>query len=232
MAVLGRRTNRLKGRSLRLSPLEYSRLIWQRRQGRKTFEENKTGTMVADRSLSYVNLIHFGKEGIEETLELVRKVARLCGTKNIEVLDEGSGNSTLAIELRRELGRERIDARFTRTDIAPQTNPDILASPEELVKKVGKNKFHIIFSTYGGATYTKASQTKAIANIFEALKPGGVCLLAMTRITHPTKLGKTTGRIMTLDEIKKALEKYPDANIIETTEFSPVGTFIITKSKT
>ncbi len=159
---------RKRGSLARLNSQEMERL--------KKFKENCWrhtifGTGTTDRSLDTINKIHkkdFGK--------IVEALKQKFPHETIKVLSEGAGESSFAMELVENKSKVKV----TRTDILyrPETNMNL--SPEELLKRFGKQSFHLIESTFGGLTYTTINQEKALVNIIQLLKPGGIASIAST----------------------------------------------------
>jgi len=96
--------------------------------------------------------------------------------EKLEVLDEGTGRSSLKHELlKSEFGKK---LNITTTDVRRgATWPDKKANIMELVDKFGKSKFHLVVSTVGGAMYSPL-QEKAFFQIVSVLKPGGTGIVS------------------------------------------------------
>ncbi|MBN2067295.1 MAG: hypothetical protein JW744_02410 [Candidatus Diapherotrites archaeon] len=102
---------------------------------------------------------------------LLQKLQKRFPFEKLGVLDEGAGRSSLKEELlRSELGK---GLRITTTDVRKNVVPDRVANVLGLVGEFGKNKFHLVVSTAGGALYTPAGE-KALFQIVSVLKPGGI----------------------------------------------------------
>lgn len=108
----------------------------------------------------------------------IEALRRRFKNERIEVLDEGAGNSSFARELR-EKAKNKFgpnSIRITRTDTRTRGVPVlelVNTSPERLVETFGKNRFHLVVSTYGGIHHGKVKDLNILANIIEVLKPGG-----------------------------------------------------------
>lgn len=107
--------------------------------------------------------------------------------KVIQVLDEGTGLSTFKPELLSEAERKfgAHAVRIETSDIlpAPSKEAHVQAAPEELVKKFGRNRFHLIVSTYGGMSYSMLHPLIGLSNIVAVLKEGGEARLLITANT-------------------------------------------------
>ncbi len=159
--------------ALHLGPVDRWKM---RRQQRKNKEREWLN--IVDRPVDEADL-----ESVKFTFGL--DLTRLLGEwwrrnpkQKIEVLDEGTGNSTWAQEWMEELGEKsrylsvhRTDIRSVRED--PGMRPVEMVPPEKIVKHFGKNRFHIIVSHFSGVAFTPLNRIKAIANIIGALRPGG-----------------------------------------------------------
>ncbi len=118
-----------------------------------------------------------GIRGIESLQQvnfnsLIGHLRRRFPSETIEVLDEGSGESSLKESL-----MKLDNVTVTRTDVMAGPNwPDKHADVIDLVKVFGKNKFHLVNSCFGGAFHTPLKE-KAIFQIVSVLKPGGVAIV-------------------------------------------------------
>jgi len=123
------------------------------------------------RPLKKINVLHkrrFAKEVI--------RLARKFPGEEIIVLDDGAGYGHFKKHLSARvntLSGGRVKVRVISLDLNPKNKPDVLASTEELVRELGKNSVHMVVSTFGGVAFTNVSQSKALANISDVLKPGG-----------------------------------------------------------
>ncbi|MCR4369050.1 MAG: hypothetical protein NUV67_04045 [archaeon] len=124
------------------------------------------------RPLAKINDIHE-----VDFAEVVGRLQQRFPGERIRVLNEGNGKSLFASGL--VSVAKGVDLDFIKTDIAHSAQFDVLASPEELVSKFGRDSFHLVVSTFGGASYTNANAAKAIMNVAEVLKPGGVAYIAI-----------------------------------------------------
>lgn len=119
------------------------------------------------RSLADVNTEH--GRNFED---VVRGLARRFPKERIQVLDEGAGNSEFGTQLTERL-KDEVDVSVEKTDINfPHLKQ--MVSPEELVERFGRDRFHLVVSTFGGTQYTTISRRRALANIIAVLKPGGI----------------------------------------------------------
>jgi len=163
------------------------------------------GDYCSERVLADVNKEH--KKKFEEIAKML--AAKFPG-QVIEALDEGTGRRFFYRDLSSESGLGE-NLRTTRTDIDKkhcEANGLVLASPEELVSKFGRNKFHLVVSTFGGANYTQVSPAKAVANIIEVLKPGG-----MASIVSQNNLDG--GNQIDLASVRKVLKNYRNITVDE-----------------
>ena len=96
--------------------------------------------------------------------------------EKLEILDEGAGRSSLKHELlKSELGEK---LNVTTIDVRRgATWSDKIVNIMGLVDKFGKNKFHLVVSTVGGATYSPLHE-KAFFQIVSVLKPGGTGIVS------------------------------------------------------
>ncbi len=96
--------------------------------------------------------------------------------EKLEVLDEGTGRSSLKHELlKSEFGKK---LNVTTTDVRRGTGwPDKEVNVMKLVDTFGKNKFHLVVSTVGGTIYTPLPE-KAFFQIVSVLKPGGTGIVS------------------------------------------------------
>ncbi|MDP2973708.1 MAG: hypothetical protein Q8N60_01525, partial [Candidatus Diapherotrites archaeon] len=94
--------------------------------------------------------------------------------ETIEVLDEAAGRSGFKHELEKLCGGS---VRVTTTDVRSGNGwPDKVVDVMDLAdnkKGFGKNRFHLVVSTVGGALYGPLPE-KAIFQIVSVLKPGGI----------------------------------------------------------
>jgi len=153
-------------RRLRLSRKE-KRII---EEAKRSFDRTEPLKYLApDRNLSDVNY-HHQKDFAKIIIELS---GRFPG-ETIRVLNEGTGQSTFKRDLEREL-KGKVKMQIVTTDIQRAQNPDVVTVPEELVKTFGRNSFHLVESTFGGVYHTRLfPPKKAISNVIEILKPGGI----------------------------------------------------------
>ncbi len=105
----------------------------------------------------------------------------------IQVLDEGTGLSSFKPELLSEAEKKfgAHTVRIETSDIlpAPSKEAHVEATPEELVKRFGRNRFHLIVSTYGGMSYSMLHPLIGLSNIVAVLKEGGEARLLITANT-------------------------------------------------
>lgn len=113
-------------------------------------------------------------------LPLIGRLRRMFPADVIQVLDEGAGRSSFAQELtdlsNRHFGVGAVHVLRTDLRIKDEFGRPlhvIQSTPEQLLKKFGASRFHLIFSTYGGLAHTQLSVIKGFSNIFAVLKPGG-----------------------------------------------------------
>ena len=96
--------------------------------------------------------------------------------QEIEVLNEGCGESSFASEIGTEKG-----VRVTNSDLVyreKQSNFRQL-SVHELVKHLGESRFHLVVSTRAGADWGGDTRS-ALSNIYGILKPGGEAYITIT----------------------------------------------------
>ena len=87
--------------------------------------------------------------------------------------------------------------RFTTTDIRDIGKPVHDAAPEELVAKFGKNRFHLIVSTWGGTHFSPVRKEKALVNIIASLVSGGmasVCVSNESDDNNPVRIAQKLAR--------------------------------------
>ena len=156
-------------KAIQLSPEEKLRIFREKKMSEKGLYEYSG----MRRTLEGVDRAH-RKDFTKITLELAK---RFPGKKLI-ILDEGAGQSTFYRDLAESL-RGRVNIQVIKTDIQKENRPDFIAAPEELAKLFGKDKFHLIVSTFGGVNYTNISALKAIGNIIAVLARGGEAHLIM-----------------------------------------------------
>ncbi len=135
------------------------------------------GDIFSDRSLDEINQIH--RMNILDYLQYLR---RRFKNQTLEVLDEGARGGGLAKELQEKANKEfgPNAARVIAADIRNFTASGVQnVAAEELVKRFGKDRFHLIISTHGGGSYTQFEKIKVLSNIVAALKPGGMATIAM-----------------------------------------------------
>ncbi|MCR4368846.1 MAG: hypothetical protein NUV67_02985 [archaeon] len=127
---------------------------------------------VQDRTLKDTNDAHN-----KNFRKITEELSRAFPGETLNVVLEGNGDSSFGYELNR--GRDgTTKVNVIRTDISPSSPVEHNIFPEELAKKIPANSAHLVVSTFGGVTYTKVSQEKAIANIIHILKPGGIASIA------------------------------------------------------
>jgi hypothetical protein len=164
-----------------------------------------------------IKLIEF-EHGIEFE-KIISELAKKFPGQTINALDEGAGLSRLHEQLQDHGKQLGIRVSTVRTDIDPSTGIKHLVPPEHLLKTFGRGKFHLVCSTYGGATYTLVRQEKALANIIGVLKEGGVGLV--TSQENDVFAGGRKITRMAVDKIKK---RFPNV-IIEYKEGIDLGGF-------
>jgi len=177
---------------------------------RRRLVESKENQRTNSDYLSVRGLGRINREHKKNFVEIVLDLAKKFPNQQIQVLDEGAGRSQFHKGLVQEarLG-ERL--KVVRTDIDKklcEANGLVHASPEELVSKFGRNRFHLIVSSFSGVTFTKVNQANAIANIIESLKPGGIASIE-------TGFSTSGGGKITVARIKKILKNYPNAFVTE-----------------
>lgn len=160
-----------------------------------------------DRGFMKRRLIEVEVRHEKDFTRIVADLRRRFKNRQIEVLDEGAGNSTFIEELSGKSPAGTING--TKTDIRYGSGKDPNAiSPEQLVDHFGKERFHLIVSTFGGTTYTSISQEKALANIIQCLKTGGMASIVLGNndfFTHGRKFDAAT--------IEKMRKLYPHIQI-------------------
>jgi SAM-dependent methyltransferase len=96
--------------------------------------------------------------------------------QKIEVLDEACGYTNLKKDLRLKKYPKRLTV--ISSDIKKWGNTvDVVSNILGLEKKFGKNRFHLVVSTYGGASYSPLPE-KALFQIVEILRPGGIGIIS------------------------------------------------------
>ncbi|MBU0635960.1 hypothetical protein KKE06_02960 [Candidatus Micrarchaeota archaeon] len=126
-----------------------------------------------NRNLATVESIHRIK-----FFTLIRALRKRFKNRRIEVLDEGAENSSFARKLQKKVEKEfgPNSIRVIRTDIRKRGVPtsNLVNTPSErLVETFGKNRFHLVVSSFTGLNYTKVNSVKALANAIEVLRSGG-----------------------------------------------------------
>jgi hypothetical protein len=218
-----RRNCRLK--ASRLTPLEQSRLAEAKRlQSRARF------LFVADRHLSAepADALNFfmGSYNSKHRRDFAEDVILLSGEfpgEEILVLDDGPGKGHFGRELKKEVRNRtkgQVRVKVLTLDIDPRRKPDFVGSPEQLVRFLGRNKVHLVVSTFGGTTYTGVNQVKAVSNIADVLKPGGFASILsedgtsiQKRLFEGWRRGPPAlldGRAVSQATLKKALKNRPD----------------------
>ncbi|MFH0922452.1 MAG: class I SAM-dependent methyltransferase [Candidatus Micrarchaeota archaeon] len=132
---------------------------------------------------------------VDKVVDLSRRFRK----RKIEVLFEGSGVSRFPEELVERCRKRGIGVRVFRTDLySPKAFKELAiqhgldakhyrqATPEELVRKFGRNSFHLIVSRTGGLTYTPLPQVKGVHNVCKVLKPGGEAHILTENIDRPS----------------------------------------------
>lgn len=108
---------------------------------------------------------------------LIRRLRDRFPDEKLEVLNEGGGRSVFPDQLQQEanqvLGENNM--RVTTSDIRPlYARPTFTAAAtEQLVHSFGKERFHLILSTYGGPSETTLPFLRGFMNILGVLKRGG-----------------------------------------------------------
>ncbi len=128
-----------------------------------------------DRHLRHVEQVHR-----ISMKEVIGGLAKQFPNEPLRILNEGAGYSSLKMSLEQICFFAHLPKPIvTQTDLR-QTRPDIvIAAPEQIVEKLGRNRFHLIMSTYGGTTYSSLPKIKAFANIISALRNGGFASIAV-----------------------------------------------------
>lgn len=146
------------------------------------------------RNLKNVNNIHD-----TDFFETVRTLSKRFPGQTIELLDEGAGESTFGKELEEQADKIRQGlVKVTRTDIRKLDPEMVVASPEELLRVFGYNRFHLIVSSFGGTVYSKVRLSVALSNIIGCLKPGGMASICITPQKLPPRYGEFFGKIQRL----------------------------------
>lgn len=107
---------------------------------------------------------------------LIEKLRTRFPGEKICVLDEGAGFSTL----KKELESKYKDLKVTTTDIRYSCQPDVNSNVLDLAKKIGRGKFQLVVSTFGGATHS-GNPEKAFYNIASVLSPGGIGVIHISK---------------------------------------------------
>ena len=106
---------------------------------------------------------------------IIGKLRECFPNETLEILDEGAGRSNL----KKWLMRRFKGLRVTTTDVCEgrwwpmPKHPDEIVNVLNLVKSFGKNRFHLVVSTVGGAWHSPVPE-KAFFQIVSVLKPGGI----------------------------------------------------------
>lgn len=202
---------REKRRKLRtLTPEEWARVNEVKRNQYVYVKESRVGRGTNHRTLSAVNEAHE-----KDFVAIVESISKRFSNQTIEVLDEGSGESTFFKELPEKL-KEKCAVKVTRTDIDPeiqstQQSQVVHCNPEELFERFGPDRFHLIVITFGGTNYTVGSQAKAIANIISILKPGGEANLLLSDAPRVF----TGAKVPSLTDLEKILKRFKNVQIIK-----------------
>ncbi len=114
-----------------------------------------------------------------DLFDTIRQMAREHPNEIIRVLDDGSGKSTFKSDVQNLADLFKIPVDVTSTDIRPLERGHANVTPEEIISKYGKNRFHLIVSTFGGFNYTHIPKRHALTNFIHALRPGGIASLAI-----------------------------------------------------
>jgi hypothetical protein len=144
----------------------------------------------------------------------IREVISISGQfpgEEIEVLDDGSGHSSVHSQLPigvSETSGGRIKANVTRTDVYERAEFDVRASPEQLLEKFGRNHFHMIISTFGGIHFTEVNRRKAFANLIAVLKPKGLASIAIADVPE------TVGIAQYLRPAIRACKSYSNISLL------------------
>lgn len=155
----------------RLSSEDNAAVKGQERNTRRTLW-GLLGNPIENRTLKQVEDLH----GISFA-SLIPKLTRKFPGQRLQVLDEAAGKSSLARELRKDFGRS---LKVTKTDIRRLLlrgvkNVNVI----DLLERFGKNRFHLIISSGGGA-YRSPLQEEALRQIVSVLKPGGIGAVSTT----------------------------------------------------
>ena len=189
-----RKRQKLVGLSKRdLRALELQRLVY-----RPDFF--KSGN---SRTLAEVNSFHR-----KDFVKIIHDLKRNFPNEQLEVLDEGAGNSSFGKELQENVKTQTgLEINVTRTDLqgVADSRPH---SPQELFKHFGRNKFHLIVSTFGGTTYSHSIQ-KSVSNLISVLKPGGVASLLLQGSKERLEQIKKLGRVFPNAHLDFFVYKYP-----------------------
>lgn len=201
---------REKRRKLRtLTPEEWARVNEVKRNQHVYVKESRAGRgCFTCRTLSAVNEAHE-----KDFAAIVESISKRFPNQTIEVLDEGSGESTFFKELPEKL-KEKCAVNVTRTDIDPeiqstQQSQVVHCNPEELFKRFGADRFHLAVTTFGGTNYTVGSQAKAIANIISVLKPGGEASILLSDAPKVF----TGAKVPSLTDLEKILKRFKNVQI-------------------
>lgn len=210
--LIKQKQKRVKKRNalLNLSPSEARRIHhfieigqWEKEKERAVVRSHPRG--YDHRSIYQVQEVHE-----RDFVSITRKLLQRFPKGEINVLDEGAGQSTFHEDLSKLVGDDRV--KVYRSDIrylipTSYTKP---VPPEKLVETFGKNHFHLIVSTFGGTTYSKINSEKAIANIATVLKTGGIASIATSRNDD-----YVNGRQVSLADLTRIIKRFPELKITE-----------------
>jgi|GEM_PF-4444647 len=147
-----------------------------------------------------------------DLLDDLRMLSNRFPNQTIRVYDDGTGHSTYAQDLAEKAKEEGIKVEVVKSDIRPDMKGVDDTVAEELVKRYGRESFHMVLSTYGGIMYTRGNQRKALANIVEVMKPGG-----MASIVSSDSPRFTGGKRLHREMIKKVVKSRGDIMASEIT---------------
>ena len=234
----GRRGKRLKAATL--SQGERERLESAKRVFKKVeFGFAKSRHLSIEKS-SEKGPPSYNEEHRRNFTEDVLRLSRNFPGEEIIVLEDGPGTGHFSRELVEEVKKKtsgQVKVKVITLDIDLRRNPDLFGSPEQLVQFIGRNKVHMVVSTYGGVTYTEVSQSKAIANIADILKPGGFASIVSQTGTAESKHRRFSkmekerleAREVTEKTFKKALKSRP--NILKSINEHPGFSLITIKKR-
>ncbi|MFH1256726.1 MAG: hypothetical protein V1494_05555 [Candidatus Diapherotrites archaeon] len=177
-----RKRFQIRQRQKRISGFKKARIKYIQ-EGLKSLAEQRKKVGCNYRTLDQVE-----EEHLVKFQDVINRLKKRFPGKTIRVLDEGAGESSLAHELSQK------GVSIVRSDLLERPFTDFAGEYHDktpiytLAKHFGKNKFHLIISTFSGAYYAEKFAASC-ANIYTTLESGGEAFVIFSKVPYSKVYG-------------------------------------------